>query len=120
MKNIEHVLIVDDDLWNRELYAAYLNKRGFKTSTAVNGAEAIGTFETWEPDCVVLELMIPVMDGLQFIRWLRGENGSLSPVIVVTVASDRKTKVELLDAGATAVLYKPVTGKQLLSCIQQI
>ena len=103
MKHAKCLLVVDDDPDIREALAAALEDHGFRVVTAADGGEALGVLEDRGPMPIVLDLMMPRMDGWTFLERLRA-NGALagSPVVIVSAVAPYG-----VPAGAEAVLAKP-------------
>lgn len=115
------VLVVEDDPVYRELLQMALGFEGFRVRLAENGARAIEELESGASevvDAIVLDLLMPVMDGLRFLRWLRDDAKSDLPVLVVTSVDSRALSVETRVAGATEVLVKPVALEKLLARLE--
>lgn len=103
------VLVVDDDARNRKLLRGVVESEGFEAISASGGAEALAIIEREPVDLVLLDLMMPEIDGITVLRTLR-ERGRLQtlPVVVVTADEDRATRWRALSAGAIDFLTKPV------------
>ncbi|MDX1606437.1 MAG: response regulator transcription factor [Candidatus Competibacterales bacterium] len=114
------ILLVDDDALLQELLAMHLEYGGYAVSTAGNGREAMDRLATETPDLIMLDMMMPVMDGLQFLRWLRQEQHSAIPVLALTGMQKPGGDALILDTGANAVLYKPVDHRRLLASIENL
>lgn len=107
------VLIVEDDSDVRRLYAIGLNQHGFEVKLAANGAEAVERIHTEKPDVVLLDWLMPLMDGSEVLRKL-SENGSRSvPVIVI---SGQPTP-DVVDPRIRCWLTKPVSIEELVKAI---
>ena len=95
------ILIVEDDSNIRELLSLYLEQEGYHIETAQDGAEGLRNLKRTHPDLVLLDLMMPVMDGTQMMRELR--TFSQTPVIILTAKGEVFDKVALLEHRAVAV-----------------
>lgn len=107
---MKNVLIVDDDLDVVGLIDWNLNKWGYRTSAALNGIEAMKRIEEYKPDLVILDLMMPEMDGWALCRWIKGnEDGDVrkTPVIIISARKDPLDKVVGLNIGADDYISKP-------------
>lgn len=115
------VLVAEDDAMVRRLLAAILEKGGYQVVQAGDGAEALRRLEGQAFDAIVLDLLMPVMDGLRFLHELREVRGLDVPVLVLTASLNAAGGDErrILDAGANRVARKPVTAPQLLELLQQ-
>lgn len=112
------VLVVDDERSLRDFVRRNLEVRGFQVFTAANGLEALALFQSQTIDLVVMDLMMPYMDGLETIRRLR--NHSLVPVIVLSALGQEEDKIQALNLGADDYLTKPFGVGELLARIQAV
>ena len=112
------VYVVDDDLSVRRTFNRLLTAAGWRVETYASGAAFLDAYLTGQCGCVVLDLRMPEMSGLEVQTQLRGRGSSLS-VVVVTAFSDAASREQAMQAGAVAVLEKPVRNQQLLRCIEQ-
>ncbi|MFA7255642.1 MAG: response regulator [Candidatus Omnitrophota bacterium] len=112
------ILIVEDDSDFQGIYQLYLQGESFQVLTALNGKEAIAVLEKETPDLIILDLIMPVMDGEEFYLWLRAqEKGRLIPVIVASV--NEKIPQRMIDLGGIAgSLKKPFEIDTLLEKIR--
>ena len=101
------ILIVEDDSDFQDIYQLYLQGESFRVLTALNGKEAVEVLEKETPDLIILDLIMPVMDGEEFYAWLRAqEKWRYIPVIVASV--NEKTPQRMTDLGGIAgSLKKP-------------
>ena len=107
-------LIVDDDPIARSLAEAALDTVGFDSHEAENGREAIELFERVRPDFVLLDIMMPEMDGFEVCEALRArEDGATTPIVVMTSLDDSASVQRAYDLGATDFIIKPVNGALL-------
>jgi CheY-like chemotaxis protein len=106
----KRVLVVDDDASIRELLSTALEEDGYEVVPAVNGQDALAVCERWRPDVIVLDLMMPVMDGWTFAKRLR-ERDEI-PIVVLSAATDLARHAKTI--GAAAVVGKPFDLDQLL------
>lgn len=115
------VLIVEDDPIVRRLLTAVLRQRGCQVVQAADGAEALRRLEETPVDVIVLDLLMPVMDGLRFLHELREVRGLKVPVLVLTASLDDAGEDErrVLEAGANRVARKPVTAPELMELLRQ-
>lgn len=116
--NKTSVLVVDDEKALRDFVRRNLEIRGFQVFSAGNGLEALALFQNNVVDLVVLDLMMPHMDGLETVRRIRQE--SLVPVIILSALGEEDDKVRALDMGADDYLTKPFGVGELLSRIQAV
>ncbi len=103
------VLIVDDTSTNRQILAVFLRKLGFATLLAEDGAQAVATFQAEQPDLILMDVMMPVMDGYEATRRIKAMCGTRwVPVIFLSALDKDENLVAGLDAGGDDYLYKPV------------
>jgi putative two-component system response regulator len=109
------VLVVDDVAANRDLIEGLLDGRGYDVRQARDGSEALAMVRASQPDVVLLDIDMPIMDGISVCRAIKGDPATrLIPVVLVTAASDRETRIRGLDAGADDFLTKPFDGAELI------
>ncbi len=122
VKNKTRLLVVEDDGMVRRLLAAILEKEHHHVLQAENGIEALKLIDSEPVDAIVLDLLMPVMDGLKFLQQLRQVRHMDTPVLVLTASLNPTNGDEqrVLDAGADCVARKPVKAPELLKLLQQI
>ena len=114
MDNTPHVLIVDDTPSMRDALEALLFREGYHLAFAASGQEALDRLQELSPDVILLDVMMPGMDGLQVCERLKAdERWRHIPTILVTTLDSQEDLVRGLDAGADEFLTKPVTGLEL-------
>ena len=112
------VLVVEDDPNIRELLQLYLEKEGYAVTLAADGGQGLEKFRAIGPNLVLLDVMMPVMDGWEVCKAIR-ENGS-TPVIMLTAKGETDDKVMGLKAGADDYITKPFEMKELLARIEAV
>ena len=112
------ILIVEDDANIRELLHLYLEQEGYHIESAQDGDEGLRVFRRVHPDLVLLDLMMPVMDGTQMIRELR--TFSKTPVIVLTAKGEVLDKVTLLELGADDYITKPFEMREVIARVRAV
>lgn len=112
------VLVVDDERSLRDFVRRNLEVRGFDVLTASNGLEALAHFNTNNVDLVILDVMMPRMDGLETIRRIR--QSSLVPIIVLSALGEENDKIQALNMGADDYLTKPFGVGELLARLQAV
>lgn len=112
------VLIVDDEKRLRDFVRRNLEVRNFEALTAANGLEALAHFQNEQIDLVIIDLMMPHMNGLETIRRIRER--SLVPIIVLSALGEEADKVQALDLGADDYLTKPFGVDELLARIKAV
>lgn len=112
------ILVVDDVLENRVMLLEELATLGFVTAEASNGMEALQVVARFQPDLVVMDLTMPVMDGLEATRRLRSlPRGAALPIIATSASATTETEVRSREAGASAFVSKPIQEPVLLHAI---
>lgn len=114
-----HLLVVEDEPNIRELLATSLRFAGFQVDTAADGASAIATAERNQPDLVVLDVMLPDMDGFAVTRHLR-ENGRHMPIVFVTARDSVDDKVKGLTVGGDDYVTKPFSLEEVVARIRAV
>jgi DNA-binding response OmpR family regulator len=112
------ILVIEDDVNIAELLRLYLEKDGFSVSIAENGGKGIETTKTLEPDLVLLDIMLPVLDGWQVCREIR--KTSKVPIIMLTAKGETFDKVTGLEMGADDYIVKPFEVKELLARVHAV
>ena len=112
------VLVVEDDRNIAELLQMYLEKEGYAVTLAGDGGEGLSKFRAIKPDLVLLDVMMPVMDGWALCRAIRAE--SQTPVIMLTAKSETDDKVTGLRSGADDYITKPFEMKEVLARIEAV
>ena len=112
------VLVVDDEPMVREVVERYLRRDGFAVTTAADGAEALGLIASGRPDMVVLDLMLPSVNGLQVLDEVR--QTSDVPVILLTARGDEGDRVLGLELGADDYVTKPFSARELTARVKSV
>ena len=115
---MKHVLVVDDEPRITEIVRDYLDRAGFRVTTAANGADALSIVRTRRPDLIVLDLGLPHLDGLEVTRSLRRE--STVPIIILTARVDERDKLAGLELGADDYVTKPFSPKELVARVRAV
>ena len=118
-KQMHKVLVVDDEEPILELLKYNLEKNGYEVKTAQDGARAVDIAKKFIPDLVLLDIMMPVMDGYEMLKVLK-EDQTLReiPVIAVTARAMKGDDARCIEAGASDYISKPVDMDQLLSLLK--
>jgi two-component system, OmpR family, response regulator ResD len=114
----ERVLIVDDEAIVRDVLTRYLEKEGFRVDTAVDGEEALAIATDHRPDLVILDLMLPKVDGLEVLRRLRAEQDV--PVVMVTAKGEEVDRVVGLELGADDYVVKPFSPREVVARVRAV
>ena len=115
---MEKILIVDDDRNISELLRLYLDKEGYRTVIANDGQEALDCFAVEKPDMILLDIMLPKIDGWQVCRQIR--RASNVPIIMLTAKGETFDKVLGLDLGADDYVVKPFDAKEVVARVRAI
>ena len=112
------ILLVDDEKRILSLLESYLEQQGFRVKTALNGEEAIFVARHEKPDLIILDIMMPEMDGYEFMRQHRKERET--PIILLTAKVDEDDKVIGLELGADDYVTKPFSPRELTSRVRAV
>jgi two-component system alkaline phosphatase synthesis response regulator PhoP len=114
----KRVLVVDDDAKTVELVKLYLNRDGYRVLTAYDGVEALRLAREGHPDLIVLDLMLPGIDGLEICQTLRAESDV--PIIMLTAKTTDQDKLDGLDMGADDYVTKPFSPRELAARVRAV
>ena len=115
------VLVVEDEPDIRDLLAFHLERGGYQVTRAATGPEALRQLRAAPPDLVILDLMLPEMDGLEVCRRLRAEPATAAlPVIMLTAKGDEVDRVVGLELGADDYVVKPFSPKEMLARVRAV
>lgn len=112
------VLIVEDDANIAELLSLYLEKDGFEVKTAPDGGKGVLMFESFQPDIILLDIMLPVMNGWEVCREIRSTSNV--PIIMLTAKGETFDKVNGLEMGADDYIVKPFEIKEVIARIHAV
>jgi two-component system KDP operon response regulator KdpE len=112
------VLVIDDELSIVKFLRANLELNGFDVITSINGDEGLKTFERELPDLVILDIMMPVMDGFSVCSRIR--EWSQVPIIMLSARGDERDKVQCLDLGADDYVTKPFSAGELIARVKAV
>jgi DNA-binding response OmpR family regulator len=112
------VLVVDDEPIVREVVATYLRREGYRALEAADGLTARDLIERAQPDLVVLDVMLPGIDGLELCRWIRAR--SEVPVIMLTARGEEADRIVGLDLGADDYVTKPFSPRELVARVRTV
>ena len=112
------ILVVEDEDNIREVVGRYLEREGFSVREAADGYAALDAIEQQEPDLIVMDLMLPGIDGLTLTRQVQQKSGI--PIIILTARGDTSDRIRGLDWGADDYLPKPFSPRELVSRIHAV
>lgn len=115
---MQRIMVVDDEPQILDVVQKYLSREGFQVSTARDGEAALTTFSTNKPDLVVLDLMLPKMDGLEVFRRLRIQTAV--PVIMLTAKGEETDRIVGLELGADDYITKPFSPRELVARVKAV
>ena len=118
MVNKQKILIVDDDENIAELISLYLTKECFDTMTVNDGEQALVAYDTYQPNLVLLDLMLPGIDGYQVCRELRTRSNV--PIIMLSAKGEIFDKVLGLELGADDYIMKPFDSKEMVARVKAV
>jgi DNA-binding response OmpR family regulator len=116
--NRARILVVEDEPSIREVVSLYLRRAGYDVSVVADGRAALESLSDQIPDLVVLDLMLPEVDGLEITRWLR-ERGD-TPIIMLTARRDEPDRIAGLEMGADDYVVKPFSPQELVSRVRAV
>jgi DNA-binding response OmpR family regulator len=111
-------MVVDDEKRLVSLVESYLNQEGYRVVTAFNGREALTAAKKEKPDLIILDLMMPVMDGHEFIETYRREHST--PIILLTARVEEEEQVISLELGADDYVTKPFRPRELMARVRAV
>ena len=112
------IMVVDDEKRLVSLVESYLTQEGYRVATAHNGREALTVASREKPDLIILDVMMPEMDGYEFMRRHRSENNT--PIILLTARVDDEEKVIGLEVGADDYMTKPFRPRELVARVRAV
>src|SRR5262245_57840799 len=121
MRTPPRILVVDDNATNVDILVTRLSNHGFEIVTAADGEQALAAAREHTPDLILLDIMMPKIDGVEVCRQLKADAAlPFMPVIMVTAKTDSKDVVAGLDAGGDEYLTKPVDGAALVARVKSM
>ena len=116
--NLGKIIVVDDDKNICEVIKMYLESSGYNVKVANDGREAQEAFSNYKPDLVLLDVMLPYIDGIDVLKWIRKD--SETPVIMITAKGETFDKVLGLELGADDYIVKPFEPKELMARVKAV
>jgi two-component system OmpR family response regulator/two-component system alkaline phosphatase synthesis response regulator PhoP len=113
-----HILVVEDEASIAEVVSLYLKRAGYTVQVAADGRQAMNLFERQMPDFVILDLMLPEVDGLSLTRWLRDRSNV--PIIMLTARREEIDRITGLEMGADDYVVKPFSPQELVSRVRAV
>ena len=113
------ILLIDDSDFARSLTSRILKKAGYDCIEATDGISGLKALTTQTPDCILVDMLMPGMDGQKFLLALRNSNSAI-PAIILTADVQDSTRKECLELGAVDVLHKPPRAETLLPAIESV
>jgi CheY-like chemotaxis protein len=114
---MKKILVVDDESMIREAISVLLEEGGYEVRTANNGREGMEVFSTYQPDLVLTDIVMPDMEGIEFLQTLRKKKGKLPVIVMSGNAIGEKFLKSARLMGAKAVLKKPFSNEDLLGAV---
>lgn len=112
------ILIADDNIEIIKILKPYIEKEGFSIITALNGKDAIDKFEVYTPQIVLLDIMMPILDGMEVCKLIRQQSNT--PIIMITAKSEDADKILSLDNGADDYIVKPFSPGEVVARIKAV
>lgn len=113
------VLVVEDNALNRETILDYLDFVGYRAIAASNGLQALDRINTHQPDVVLMDMKMPLLNGFEAMRQLRAQ-GNTTPIIALTGMARRRDAEQCLAAGANTYIQKPMRFDDLVNAIDHL
>ena len=114
----QRILVVDDEPQVVEVLKMYLTRDGFRAQTARDGQAALTAFETFKPDLIVLDLMLPQIDGLEVFKRIRAHHAT--PIIMLTAKGDELDRLLGLELGADDYIVKPFSPREVVARVKNV
>lgn len=112
------ILIADDNIEIIKILKPYIEKEGFSIITALNGKDALDKFKTFSPQLVLLDIMMPILNGMEVCKLIRQESNT--PIIMITAKSEDADKILSLDNGADDYIVKPFSPGEVVARIKAV
>ncbi|HSG88226.1 MAG TPA: response regulator [Pseudomonadales bacterium] len=116
----QRILLVDDDASLRKLFGFVLRRQGYEVEEAENGLEGLAKLDGADFDLMVVDVMMPMLDGVRFLSIVREERLLKTPILVLTSMDRASADAEIRAAGATEMALKPIPHKDLLERVQRL
>ncbi len=116
----KRILLVDDDDSLRKLFGFVLRRKNYEVEEACNGLEGLEKLEGASFDLLIVDVMMPMLDGIRFLSILREQKQNQTPVLILTSMDRSGAEAEILEAGATEVAIKPLSHTDLLARVERL
>ena len=116
---MQKILIIDDSKFARLKLGSFIKKAGFELIEAENGKIGLEKAGSEKPDCIICDILMPVMDGFDFLKRIKSSNIDI-PVLTMTADIQESTKEKILRLGSREVLQKPPKEADLINAIQRV
>ena len=115
------ILVVDDSIPSAQLVSTYLERAGYRVEVAYDGQQALDQVAVAAPDLIILDVMMPLLDGFAVCEALKSESSTwFIPVILLTALNDSRDRVRGIEAGADEFLSKPFNREELLARVRSL
>ena len=111
-------ILIDDNIEIIKILKPYIEKEGFSIITALNGKDALDKFKTYDPQLILLDIMMPILDGTEVCKLIRQESNT--PIIMITAKSEDADKILSLDNGADDYIVKPFSPGEVVARIKAV
>jgi two-component system chemotaxis response regulator CheY len=119
MCGVEKILIADDAEFSRSRISRALNQAGYRVIEAQNGSEALSAYQNEKPDLVIMDIGMPVMDGLSALRQIMAIDPN-AKIVMLSRIGQEKSVIEALEAGAETFLVKPFDSNYVLAAVDRV
>jgi DNA-binding response OmpR family regulator len=118
---MKRILVVDDEIGARTLIGIMLDRGGFEVLKASDAQQALATLDQETPDLIILDVMMPGMDGIELCRTIRTrETTSSTPILILSTRGDAESVMKGMDAGASDYLPKPILHHDLVAKVRHL
>ncbi len=118
---MKRILVVDDEVGALTLIGIMLNRGGFEVVKAQSASQALAILEQESPDLIILDIMMPGMNGIELCAAIRGmERFATTPILILSTRSDSESVIRGMEAGATNYLPKPILHHDLVSKVRSM
>ena len=114
-----NILVIDDSFVNRQYIKTVLEEKKMQVIEAGDGAEALDILETLTPDLIILDLLMPIMDGVETLQKIR-DKGYKYPILILTADIHDATRQKCLQLGVTGFINKPTNEREILKLIKAV